>query len=202
MVKRCDWCGEDPLYIAYHDQEWGVPVYDDKKLFEMLTLEGAQAGLSWITILKKRKNYVRAFEGFDPRIIARYGDDDFARLVADSGIIRNKLKIGSTITNSKAMLAIVEEFGSFSEYLWRFVDGIPLQNRWHALADIPAQTDLSKKLSKDLKQRGFSFVGPTVCYSMMQAVGMVNDHLFECYRYPEIEKLSEPFIVNIALRQR
>ncbi len=190
MKKRCDWCGEDPLYVSYHDSQWGVPVHDDRTLFEMLSLEGAQAGLSWITILRKRDNYVRLFDNFDFRKIVHYDDHDIQRLLADSGIVRNKLKVASVIKNARGTLAIIEEFGSLDNYLWRYVDGVPLQNCWKTNAEIPAETKLSTQLSKDLKKRGFSFVGPTICYALMQSIGMVNDHLVDCFRYQEVQELQ------------
>jgi len=182
-VNRCAWCGDDPLYVAYHDEEWGVPCHDDRKLFEFVTLEGAQAGLSWITILRKRENYRRAFSDFDAQAIARYGDRDVARLLADAGIIRNRLKIAATITNAQAFLNIQESFGSFDAYLWRFVDGRPIRNKWRKLADIPAETEIARTLSADMRKRGFKFFGPTICYAHMQAVGMVDDHVVGCYRH-------------------
>jgi DNA-3-methyladenine glycosylase I len=186
MIKRCSWCGSDPLYIAYHDQEWGLPVHDDRRLFEMLILEGAQAGLSWLTVLKKRDSYRRAFDQFDAEKVARYGSKDIQRLLQDPGIIRNRLKIESAIKNARGVLQIVDEFSSFASYLWRFVDGSPVVNTWHVLTDIPAHTPISDLLSKDLKKRGCNFVGSTICYSFMQAVGMVNDHLVDCFRHAEI----------------
>jgi DNA-3-methyladenine glycosylase I len=182
--SRCPWCGTDPLYMAYHDQEWGVPVDDDRRLFEFLVLEGAQAGLSWITILKRREGYRRAFAGFDPARVATFGEADAARLLADPGIIRNRAKIASAIHNARAFLAVQEEFGSFAAFQWGFVDGAPIVNAWTSLAEVPARTETSDRLSKDLKQRGFSFVGSTICYAHMQAVGMVNDHLVSCHRHP------------------
>lgn len=180
--SRCPWCGDDPLYVRYHDEEWGVPCHDDRKLFEFLTLEGAQAGLSWITILRKRENYRRAFTNFDVEAIARYGEADVARLLADPGIVRNRLKIGAAIDNAKAALAVREEFGSLDAYLWSFVDGRPIINHWHSLTQVPAETDVSRAMSRDLKRRGFRFVGPTIMYAFMQAVGMVDDHLISCFR--------------------
>ena len=183
---RCEWSQGDPLYHAYHDEEWGVPVYDDRHLFEMLILEGAQAGLSWITILKKRENYRRAFEGFQPEVVARFDEGKIAALLEDPGIVRNRLKIAAAVQNARACLRIQEEFGSFSAYLWPFVGGKPLVNRWKTLGEIPAQTEESGALSKDLRKRGFNFVGPTICYAFMQAVGMVNDHQVTCFRYQEI----------------
>jgi len=190
-TNRCGWCGKDPLYVAYHDEEWGVPVYDDQALFEFLTLEGAQAGLSWSTILKKREGYRLAFDGFDAEKVARYDGIKISALLTDPGIVRNQLKIGSTVTNAQAFLNIREEWGSFSDYLWSFVDGRPIQNAWRSLAEIPAKTPLAETLSKDLKKRGFRFVGPTIIYAHMQATGMVNDHLVDCFRYPEIAELGE-----------
>ena len=186
MIRRCSWCGSDPLYVAYHDNEWGVPEHDDRKLFEMLVLEGAQAGLSWLTILKKRDNYRRAFHQFDPARIARYGDRDIDRLLKDSGIVRNRLKIEAATRNARGFLQICSEYDSFSDYLWAFVGGTPIINSWQTLADIPAQTPESEKMSKDLKKRGFNFVGPTICYAFMQAVGMVNDHTTDCFRYQQL----------------
>ena len=185
-MKRCQWCGSDPLYVAYHDQEWGVPVHDDRLLFEFLILEGAQAGLSWITILKKRENYRKAFHGFDVRRVARYTEKDVARLLGDAGIVRNRLKIESAIKNARGVLAIQEEFGSLDAYLWNYVDGVSQQNTWKSLAELPAKTELSDQLSKDLKKRGFNFVGSTICYAFMQAVGMVNDHTTDCFRHREL----------------
>ena len=186
MIRRCSWCGSDPLYVAYHDNEWGVPEHDDRKLYEMLVLEGAQAGLSWLTILKKRDNYRRAFHQFDPERIARYGDRDIDRLLKDSGIVRNRLKIEAAIRNARGFLQICSEYDSFSEYLWVFVGGTPIINSRQTLADVPAQTPESEKVSKDLKKRGFNFVGPTICYAFMQAVGMVNDHTTDCFRYQQL----------------
>lgn len=183
VTKRCIWCGEDPLYRAYHDEEWGVPVHDDRTLFEFLVLEGAQAGLSWITILRRREGYRKAFSGFDAGKVARYDRRRHERLLADSGIIRNRQKITSAIRNAGAFLEVQEEFGSFAAYQWRFVDGRPLINHWRGDGDIPATSPQSEKFSKDLKQRGFSFVGPTIIYAHMQAVGMVNDHVVDCFRH-------------------
>ncbi len=190
-VKRCGWCeanGGDPLYIDYHDREWGEPLHDDQALFEFLILEGAQAGLSWITILRKRNNYRAAFDHFDPRKVAGYDQRQIARLMNDEGIVRNRLKIASAIDNAAAFISVQNEFGSFDRYLWSFVDGRQLHNSRKSLADLPAQTPLSEKLSRDLKRRGFRFVGPTICYSLMQAVGLVNDHLVDCFRYRELRK--------------
>ena len=190
MKNRCQWCGRDPLYIAYHDDEWGTPVHDDRLLFEFLILEGAQAGLSWITILKKRENYRRVFHGFDCDRIAGYTEKDINRLLADSGIVRNRLKIESAIRNARGVIKIKEEFGSLDSYLWRCVEGIPIQNKWKTMAELPAKTEISEMMSKDLKKRGFNFVGPTICYAFMQAVGMVNDHTTDCFRYGAIKKIA------------
>lgn len=186
MKKRCGWCGDDPLYVAYHDVEWGVPLHDDRRLFEFLILEGAQAGLSWLTILRKRENYRKAFDGFDAERIARYGRKDVTRLLHDCGIVRNRLKIEAAIRNAAGVLAIREEYGSLDAFLWRYVDGAPVQNRWKTMADIPAKTKESDQMSKELRQRGFNFVGSTICYAFMQAVGMVNDHITDCFRHREI----------------
>ena len=184
--SRCAWCGTDPLYQAYHDQEWGAPVHDDQRLFEMLILDGAQAGLNWLTILRKREHYRRALAGFNPDIIAHYGPADVARLMADPGIVRNRLKIASTIRNAQAYLAIQEKPGGFAQLLWRHVDFQPRQNAWRSLAELPAQTPESVAMSRELKRLGFNFVGPTICYAFMQATGMVNDHLVDCFRYREL----------------
>ncbi len=184
---RCAWAGNDPIYIDYHDREWGVPLHDDRALFEMLILEGAQAGLSWITILKKRDNYRAAFDGFDPAVIARYGPGKIAALKADAGIVRNALKLQATVDNATAWLDVMErEEGGFAGFLWSFVGGRPIVNRWRRLDEVPAETPESKVLSKALKARGFRFVGPTICYAFMQAVGMVNDHVVDCFRHPEV----------------
>lgn len=185
-AKRCSWCGSDPLYVAYHDAEWGVPLYDERRLFEFLTLEGAQAGLSWLTVLKKRENYRRAFDGFDAEKIAAYGPADVERLLADAGIVRNRLKIESTIQNARATLELRAQAGGLSEFLWSFVDGRPIQNRWKSMAQVPAKTALSDTISKELKRRGFKFVGSTIVYAHMQATGMVNDHLMGCRRHAEV----------------
>jgi DNA-3-methyladenine glycosylase I len=187
---RCSWCGDDPLYVDYHDREWGVPVRDDRKLFEFLVLEGAQAGLSWITILRKREGYRAAFDGFDADRVARYGEDRIVELLADPGIVRNRQKLRSAVGNARAFLAVQEELGSFGEYLWSFVNGRPIQNAWRSLAEIPATTPLAETISKDLKKRGFRFVGPTIVYAHMQATGMVNDHLVDCFRYREIAEMG------------
>jgi DNA-3-methyladenine glycosylase I len=172
--------------MAYHDHEWGVPLHDERRLFEMLTLEGAQAGLSWLTILRKREGYRRAFAGFDPQVVARFGEDDLARLLADPGIVRNRLKIASTVTNARAVLEVQARYGSLDAFLWQFVDGEPIRNRWRSLAEIPASTPVSDRMSKELKRHGFRFVGSTICYAHMQATGMVNDHLVGCFRYGEV----------------
>ena len=185
-ISRCPWCGDDPLYVRYHDDEWGVPVHDDRKLFEFLILEGAQAGLSWLTILRRREGYRQAFADFDAERVALFDDDDFDRLVQDASIIRNRAKIRAAIGNAQAFLAVQEEFGSFDTYIWAFVEGLPIQNSWRELGDLPATTPLSEKISKDLKTRGFRFVGPTIVYAHMQATGMVNDHLVSCFRYRTI----------------
>jgi DNA-3-methyladenine glycosylase I len=182
-IVRCPWCGSDPLYISYHDQEWGVPLHDEQRLFEMLTLEGAQAGLSWLTILRKREGYRRAFAGFDPQLVAGFVDADVARLLADPGIVRNRLKIASTISNARAVLEVQARYGSLDAFLWGFVDGTPIRNSWRSMAEIPASTPLSDAMSREMKRHGFRFVGSTICYAHMQATGMVNDHLTSCFRY-------------------
>src|SRR5258706_4568455 len=188
--KRCAWAGTDPLYVAYHDEEWGVPLHDDRVLFEFLVLEGAQAGVSWSTIIRKRDAYRRAFDGFDPQKVARYNRRKVSALMADAGIVRNRAKIESAIKNAKAFLEVQAEFGSFDAYQWRFVDGRPLQNRWRTVREVPAHTGQSDAMSKDLKSRGFTFVGSTIIYAHMQAVGMVNDHLVDCFRHGEGAKLG------------
>jgi DNA-3-methyladenine glycosylase I len=186
-MKRCAWAPLDnPAYLAYHDEEWGVPVHDDRRLFEMLVLEGAQAGLSWSTILNKREGYRRAFAGFDPETVARFGTRKVDRLLADPSIVRNRLKVESTVANARAVLGVQDGDGSLDTYLWSFVDGAPRVNRFRSLADIPAETAESRAMSKDLKRRGFRFVGPTVCYAFMQACGFVNDHVTSCFRYREL----------------
>lgn len=184
-ADRCPWCGTEPLYVAYHDQEWGVPQHDDRMLFEMLTLEGAQAGLSWWTILQKREGYRRAFDNFDVERIARYTDADVARLVADAGIVRHAGKIRATIGNARAFLELQAREGSFDRWLWQFVDGAPQINRWRILADVPGKTALSDTLSRELKRHGFKFVGSTICYAFAQATGLVNDHLLSCPQHPD-----------------
>jgi DNA-3-methyladenine glycosylase I len=186
---RCTWCGTDPLYIKYHDEEWGVPVFDNEiKHFENLVLESAQAGLSWITILKRRDSYRTAYKGFDPEVIVSWGEDDVLRLLQDPGVIRNRRKIESSINNARCFLKVKEEFGSFSDYYWHFQDGRPIINQWKVSSEIPAVTDLAVTISRDMKKRGFSFLGPTVTYANMQSVGMVNDHLVSCFRYKEVMK--------------
>ncbi len=189
-IQRCAWSTSDPLYITYHDREWGVPVHDDRLLFEFLVLEGAQAGLSWITILRKRENYRQAFDRFDPQKIASYGDEKISELLNNPGIIRNRLKVNSAISNARAYLAVQEEFGSFDAYIWRFVGGKPIQNTWTEMAQIPAKSAEAEALSKDLIRRGFKFVGPTICYAHMQATGMVNDHTIDCFRYQEVQQMT------------
>ena len=186
--NRCAWCGDDPLYVAYHDQEWGVPLYDDAGLFEFLILETFQAGLSWITILRKRENFRKAFDNFDYQKIARYDESKYEELLQNAGIIRNKLKIRATISNAQAFMKVQDEFGSFSDYIWGFTEGKPIQNRFETLKEVPAKTALSDVISKDLKKRGFKFVGSTVIYAHMQATGMVNDHVVSCFRYKEVAK--------------
>jgi len=186
-IKRCAWAGNDLLYQEYHDKEWGVPVHADRLIFEFLILEGMQAGLSWITILKKRSNFRKAFHGFNPKRIAQYTENDVQRLLADPGIIRNKSKIKATINNAQCFLKVQKEFGTFDAYIWQFVNGRPKQNRFHTLKQVPATSPESDALSQDLKKRGFKFVGPTICYAHMQATGMVNDHTVDCFRYHELK---------------
>lgn len=185
--SRCLWVSDEQVYIDYHDKEWGLPIYDDRLLFEFLILEGAQAGLSWITILKRREHYRRCFDGFKAEKIARYDAGTYKKLLADPGIIRNRLKIQSVITNAQAYLAVKEEFSSFADYIWQFVNGEPIRNKWKQQKQVPAFTAISDKMSKDLKKRGFKFVGSTICYAYMQAVGMVNDHLTSCFRHREVD---------------
>jgi DNA-3-methyladenine glycosylase I len=189
-MPRCPWCEGSDLYRDYHDTEWGVPLHDDRALFELLILEGAQAGLSWATILKKREGYRRAFDGFDPALIAAYGADKVAALLADAGIVRNRAKVAATIQNARALLAITANGGSFDGYLWALVDGAPIQNHWAALAEVPARTAQSDALSRALQKAGFKFVGSTICYAFMQAAGMVNDHLTGCPRHAEVGRLA------------
>ncbi|MBL0713773.1 MAG: DNA-3-methyladenine glycosylase I [Desulfosarcina sp.] len=186
MRPRCEWVTDDPLYIAYHDEEWGRPVHDDRLLFEFLILEGVQAGLSWLTILKKRENYRAALNNFDPVQVAAYRPRTIETLLQNRGLIRNRLKMKATVTNARACLAVQEAFGSLDRYIWQFVDGQPIRNRWRTTADIPAWTPLSDAMSRDLKKHGFRFVGPTICYAFMQAVGMVNDHIVDCFCYRDL----------------
>ena len=187
---RCGWVGQTPIYISYHDQEWGVPVWDDQKLFEHLLLDGFQAGLSWITILKKRDGYRAALDGFDPLVMANYGEGKLAELMQNAGIVRNRLKLEAAVQNARAYLELQSAEGSFSQYLWAFVDGAPLQNTWRSLAEVPTETAASRAMSRDLKKRGFKFVGPTICYAFMQASGLVNDHTTDCFRHAELQQAS------------
>ncbi len=189
MLPRCAWAGSDPLYVAYHDTEWGVPVHDDRRLFEFLVLEGAQAGLSWLTVLRKRERYRAVFDQFDPEKVAAYDAPKIESLVQDSGIIRNRLKIASAVRNARAFLDIQAQFGSFDTYIWRFVNGAPLIYAWKTVQEIPASNTISAAMSHDLLQRGFKFVGPVICYAYMQAVGMVNDHTTGCFRYVELQRI-------------
>lgn len=188
-VTRCPWPGSDPLYVDYHDREWGVPLRDDRALFELLVLETAQAGLSWITVLRRREGYRRAFEGFDPEDVARYGEAKIASLLEDIGIIRNRKKAESAVSNARAFLRVQEAFGSFSGYLWGFVEGKPVVNQWAGLSEVPAKTALSETASRDMKSRGFSFFGPVACYAFLQSAGLVNDHLVSCFRHREVQLL-------------
>ncbi len=185
-MDRCEWCGDDPLYVAYHDLEWGVPVHDDRRLFEFIVLEGAQAGLSWITILRKRDNYRRAFAEFDIATVAGYDDEDVARLLQDSGIVRNRQKVHSAVNNARAALDLISDAGSLSSYFWDWVDGEPIKHDFKTLAEIPATIPLAETLSQDMKRRGFTFFGPTIAYAHMQATGLVNDHVVSCFRYEEV----------------
>lgn len=188
---KCDWCRGNELYEAYHDEEWGVPCFDDRVLFEFVLLEGAQAGLSWLTILRRRENYRRAFAEFDPEKVARFTRADEERLLGDAGIIRNRLKVASAISNARRFLEIQEAFGSFADYIWQFVDGRPVQNAFRSMGQLPASTPLSDRISKDMKQRGFKFFGTTICYAHMQATGMVNDHLTDCPRHAACAALAK-----------
>ena len=188
MTTRCPCAGSDPHYLRYHDSEWGVPVHDDRHFFEMLVLEGAQAGLAWITILRKREGYRDAFDGFDPAVVARYDDRRVEALLGNPAIVRNRLKVESAVANARAFLQVQDDHRSFDRYVWRFVDGRPRQNRWHSMAEVPAETPESRALSRDLKRRGFRFVGPTICYAFMQATGLVNDHLVDCFRRAELAR--------------
>jgi DNA-3-methyladenine glycosylase I len=192
MIQRCEWAGTDPLYVEYHDAEWGVPLRDETKLFELLCLEGAQAGLAWITILRKREGYRRAFAGFAPERVAAFSEDDAARLLADSGIVRNRAKIVAAVGNARAWLRLADEVGSPVAHLWSFVDGRPVQNAWSTLANIPAETDASRAMSRDLRERGFRFIGPTIAYAFMQSAGLVNDHVVSCFRHAEVAALARP----------
>lgn len=185
--KRCDWVSEDPLYLAYHDEEWGVPLFEEQRLFEFLILETFQAGLSWITILRKRENFREAFDYFDYTKVAQYNEEKVTSLLENAGIIRNQLKIRAAISNAQAYMKVQQEFGSFKDFIWSFVDGKPLQNNWKSITEVPAKTELAKQISKDLKKRGFKFVGPTVIYAYMQATGMVNDHTIDCSRHKEVQ---------------
>lgn len=185
---RCEWGNSDPIYVSYHDEEWGVPLHDDRKIFEFLCLEGAQAGLNWLMILKKRENYRKAFANFDASKVARFSENKIERLLQDPGIVRNRLKVNAFIQNARAFLQVQEEFGSFDSFIWRFVDGKPIRNRWRSMSEIPASSPVSDLMSKDLKQRGFKFVGSTICYAHMQAAGMVNDHVVSCFRFKELSK--------------
>jgi DNA-3-methyladenine glycosylase I len=186
MKIRCEWAGNDPLYVDYHDRDWGLPVHDDRMLFEMLILEGAQAGLAWITILRKREGYRRAFKGFDPALVARYGPADEARLLQDAGIVRNRLKVSAAIGNARAFRELQARHGSFDSWIWRYVEGQTIQNTWRSMADVPASTELSERISMDLRRLGFKFVGPTIVYAYMQSIGMVNDHVVDCFRHVEL----------------
>ncbi len=188
--KRCPWCESSPLYVDYHDKEWGVPVYNDKKLFEFITLEGAQAGLSWLTILKRREGYLKAFEGFDVDKISNYKARKINSILKDAGVIRNKLKVNSVVKNAQAFIKIQKEFGSFSKYQWSFVGGQPIQNKFSKMSQLPTKTEISDGFSKDLKKRGFSFVGSTIIYAYMQATGMVNDHVIGCFRHSQLKKIK------------
>ena len=187
-MKRCPWPGTDPLYCDYHDTEWGVPLYEDRGLFELLVLEGAQAGLSWITVLRKREHYRRVFDGFDAEKMARYTDKKIKALLADGGIIRNRAKVEGAVLSAQAYLRLIEEKGSFADYIWDFTGGRPVKNRWRSLKEVPAETEASRRMSKDLKKRGFKFAGPTICYAFMQAAGLVNDHLVDCFRYTQVAR--------------
>lgn len=190
-MHRCEWANSSSLDMQYHDEQWGVPVHDDRLLFEMLILEGAQAGLSWSTILKKREAYQAAFDNFDAEKIANYSENKIEQLRSDSGIVRNKLKINAAVVNARCFLEVQKEYGSFDSYIWSFVDGKPINNKWETVSDLPASSPESEQMSKSLKKKGFKFVGPTICYAYMQAVGMVNDHVVSCFRYAEVKKLQE-----------
>jgi DNA-3-methyladenine glycosylase I len=200
--RRCTWCGTNSLMVNYHDREWGVPLHDDRKLFELLILEGAQAGLTWQTILSKRDGYRKAFADFDPRKVAAFGPRDVRRLLADPGIVRHRAKVAAAVTNAKAFLSVQAEFGSFDAYLWRFVEGKPIDHRIERLKDIPVSTDASRAISRDLAKRGFKFVGPTICYAFMQAAGLVNDHERSCFRYSAVRRMSVTGAGPAPLRAR
>lgn len=187
-LNRCPWCGTDPLYVAYHDEEWGVPVHDDRKHFEFLVLESAQAGLSWLTVLRKRENYRALYDGFDPAKVAAYGEDKVLELLGNPGIIRNRKKIEASISNARCFLEVQREYGSFDRYIWHFTEGTPLTNAWRQLSDLPAKTALSDAVAKDLKARGFKFLGTTIIYAHLQAIGIINDHLVDCFRYNEVHR--------------
>jgi len=189
MKERCEWAEGNPLLMSYHDTEWGVPVHDDQRLFESLILQGAQAGLNWLTILKKRGNYREAFDGFDPILVAKYDEGKIQDLLGNSGIIRNRLKISAAVANAKLFLKIKDQFGTFDKYIWQFVDGKTIQNRWKSMSELPPKSPESEAMSRDLKRRGFSFVGPTICYAFMQALGMVNDHSVNCFRHRELQNM-------------
>jgi DNA-3-methyladenine glycosylase I len=201
-MKRCAWCGSDPLYVKYHDEEWGVPVIDDRKLFEFIVLESAQAGLSWITILKRREGYRKAFKNFDVKKVAAMGEDDIERLMKDASIIRNRMKIAATIKNAQAFIAVQKEFGSFAAYFWGFVDGSPIQNKPKSMSELQAVTPLAVLMAKDLKKGGFSFLGPTTWYAYMQACGMVNDHMDECFRSREVRQLGKAVVLSQSSQKR
>ncbi len=188
-MKRCEWCGTDPLYVAYHDEEWGNPIHDDHLLFEAMILDGAQAGLSWLTILKKRENYREAFHDFNFERIARYEEADIRRLMGNAGIIRNRLKIESAVHNARLVVGVRDKYGSLDSFLWRYVDGVPIQNAWKNLEEIPSQSEISDRMSADLKKQGFKFFGSTICYAFMQAVGMINDHAIYCFRHEQVSNL-------------
>lgn len=188
MKERCEWVGDDQILIDYHDREWGVPIHDDQRLFEFLVLEGVQAGLSWLTILKKRENYRLAFAGFDPTVIVNYNENKVLELHQNAGIIRNRLKIKAIIANARSFLEVQKHFGSFDKYIWQFVGGTPIYNKWKSISEIPAKSVESESMSRDLQSRGFKFVGPVICYALMQAVGMVNDHTVKCFRYKQLKK--------------
>ncbi len=188
MKNRCEWCGSEPIYVKYHDEEWGVPVHDDIKHFEMIILDGAQAGLSWLTVLRKRENYRKAFNNFNPKKVAKYDENKITKLLDNPGIIRNKLKVRSAVTNAQAFLKVQKEFGSFDKYIWQFVGGKPIINKWKSMKELPATSKESDAMSKDLRKRDFKFVGSTICYAYMQAAGMVNDHVKSCFRYSELKK--------------